>query len=189
MPEAVRQLRTGLRAVILLTVVLGIAYPALVLGLGHAFEHERTGSPVTRQGVIDGSSLIAQPFPGPGWFQPRPSAVDYNALASGGSNLGPNSDQLVVTIEKRRREVARREGVPAEAVPTDAVTASGSGLDPNISPAYAELQVNRVARERGLSPDRVRALVAAHTQGRVLGFLGQPRVNVVELNTALADQG
>lgn len=191
MPETLRQALTGLRVLIMLTVVLGIAYPLVVLGLGSVFAHQRTGSLLTADGRVVGSSLIAQNFGadqqsrGDQWFQSRPSAVDDNAEASGGSNKGPNNDDLAAAITKRRAEVAAREGVAPADVPADAVTASGSGLDPYISPAYADLQIDRVARVRGLSPDRVRSLVAAHTQGRALGFLGEPRVNVLELNLAL----
>lgn len=186
MPETVRQLGTGLRTLVMLTLVLGIGYPLLVLGIGRvAFDHQRTGSLITSNGQVVGSSLIGQQFGGDQWFQPRPSAVEDNALSSGGSNKGPNNADLAVAIEQRRAEVAEREGVSPAAVPADAVTASGSGLDPSISPAYAALQVRRVARERGLSVQQVQALVAAHTRGRVLGFLGEPTVNVIELNLDL----
>ena len=185
MPETLRQALTGLRVLIMLTVVLGIAYPLVVLGLGSAFPHQRTGSLLSADSRIVGSSLIAQKFDGNQWFQSRPSAVDDNAEASGGSNKGPNNDDLTAAITKRRAEVAARERVAPADVPADAVTASGSGLDPDISPAYADLQIDRVARVRGLSQDRVRSLVAAHTRGRALGFLGEPRVNVLELNLAL----
>jgi K+-transporting ATPase ATPase C chain len=187
MPEALRQVLTGLRVLLLLTVVLGLGYPLAVLGAGFAFEHQRTGSLITSNGQVVGSSLIAQQVGAEGWFQPRPSAVDYDAQGSGGSNAGPSNPDLAATVEQRRLEVATREAVPPADVPPDAVTASGSGLDPYISPEYAELQVPRVARERAVPVDRVQAVVDRHTQGRLLGFLGQPRVNVVELNLALRD--
>jgi potassium-transporting ATPase KdpC subunit len=186
MPEAIRQSLTGLRVLIVLTVILGIAYPLVVMVLGSPFPQQRTGSLITSGGSVVGSSLIAQPFEGDQWFQPRPSAVSYDAQASGGSNKGPNSDDLVATIEERRAEVASRDKVTPASVPADAVTASGSGLDPFISPEYAALQIARVARVRQMSEQQVRALVEQHSEGRVLGFLGEPRVNVVELNLALS---
>jgi K+-transporting ATPase ATPase C chain len=133
-----------------------------------------------------GSSLIGQDIEGPQWFHPRPSAVRYDAMASGGSNLGPSSSALADEIARRRARIAKQNGVPPSEVPPDALTASGSGLDPDISPAYAELQVARVARARGMSVVEVRRLVAEHTQGRILGFLGEPRVDVLELDLALA---
>ncbi|MBE0528602.1 MAG: potassium-transporting ATPase subunit C, partial [Thermoleophilia bacterium] len=121
------------------------------------------------------------------YFQSRPSAADYDASSSGGSNLGPQNLELVAAIAARRAQIAAFNGVPASAVPADAVTASGSGLDPHISPAYAAIQVQRVAKARGLSTSAVAVLVAAHTRGRDLGYLGEPRVNVLELNLALDD--
>ncbi len=186
MPESVRQLLTALKTVVVLTVVLGVLYPLLVLGVGRlGLAHQADGSSITVDGRVAGSSLIGQRFDGDQWFQPRPSAGDYDAQASGGSNAGPNDPELLATVAERRAVIARRDGVPPAAVPADAVTASGSGLDPHVSPAYAELQVERVARVRGLPVDRVRQLVQQHTTGRTLGFLGEPRVNVVELNLAL----
>jgi potassium-transporting ATPase KdpC subunit len=186
-PETLRQLWTGLRVLLVLTVLLGIAYPLATWAVSYLpFADQRTGSVLTVGGEPRGSRLIGQTADGPGWFQPRPSANDYDGLASGGSNLGPNSPDLVRAVEERRAAVAERDGVPAAAVPPDALTASGSGLDPFISPAYAAIQVDRVARERRLPVERVRTLVAEHTEGRLLGFLGQPRVNTVTLNAALA---
>jgi len=186
MPESVRQLVTALKCLLVLTAVLGIGYPLLVLGVGQlGLSRQAEGSLVTADGSVVASRLIGQSVEGNGWFQPRPSAGDYDGLASGGSNAGPNDPELVATVEQRRAEIAVREGVPAAEVPADAVTASGSGLDPFISPAYALLQVDRVARSRDLPVDRVRALVEQHVTPRTLGFLGQPRVNVVELNLAL----
>ena len=125
--------------------------------------------------------------PDPAWFQTRPSAVDYDALGSAASQLGPNNPDLIAAIEERRAAVAAFEGVPPESVPADALTGSGSGLDPEISPAYAAIQVARVARTRGVDEARVQELVKEHTRGRTLGFLGEPRVNVVELNRALTE--
>lgn len=186
MPETFRQLRTALTAVLVLTVLLGIGYPLLLLGVGRlGFEEQRHGSLLRDDGRVVASSRIGQAFDGDQWFQPRPSAADYDGLASGGTNLGPDDSRLAASIAERRIEIARRDGVPEAAVPADAVTSSASGLEPYISPAYAFQQVTRVARARDLAPDRVRSLVQAHVEGRTLGFLGQPRVNVVELNLAL----
>ena len=201
LPSGVRQHLAALRALLVLTVLLGILYPLVVLGIGQlAFPAQANGSSVTAGGRVVGSSLLGQAFvdargnPAPQWFQPRPSAAadpankkdpGYNPLFSGGSNLGPSNPDLIKSIQARRQAVAAFDGVPAASVPPDAVTASGSGLDPDISPAYADEQVTRVARARGLDPGAVRALVAAHVQGRTLGILGEPRVNVVELNAAL----
>jgi len=202
-PGAVRQHLAALRALLVLTVLTGVAYPLVVMGIGQMlFPDQANGSLVRSGGQVVGSSLLGQAFadaqgnPLPQWFQPRPSAASdpnvkndpgYNPLFSGASNLGPSNPDLIKNIQQRRAAVAAFDGVAPASVPPDAVTASGSGLDPDISPAYADEQVNRVARARGLDPVAVRALVAGHVQGRTLGILGQPRVNVVELNTALAD--
>ena len=186
MTETLRQLLTGLRAIVVLTVLLGVAYPLAVWGVGRtAFPDQADGSLVVRDTTVVGSSRIGQAFEGARWFAPRPSAADYDALASGGSNAGPSDTDLIGSINARRAAIAHRDGVPAADVPPDAVTASGSGLDPYISPEYARIQVHRVARARGLSPARVTTLVEAQTSGRILGFLGEPRVNVLELNLAL----
>ena len=186
MPESVRQLVTALKCVLVLTVLLGIGYPLLVLGVGQlGLSRQAEGSLVTADGRVVASRLIGQSFEGAQWFQPRPSAGDYDGLASGGSNAGPNDSELVATVAQRRITIASRDGVPATEVPADAVTASGSGLDPFISPAYALIQVDRVARARDLPADRVRGLVEQHLSPRTLGFLGQPRVNVVQLNLDL----
>jgi K+-transporting ATPase ATPase C chain len=187
-------LLVSLRAMLVLTVILGIAYPLLVTGLGRLMPARADGSTVTdADGTVVGSSLIGQSFtdadgaPLPTYFQSRPSAAGdgYDAAASSGSNLGPENPDLVAAVEERRAAVAELEGVDPADVPVDALTASGSGLDPHISPAYAELQVPRVAGERGLSEDEVRGLVAAATTGPDLGVLGQAGVNVLELNVAL----
>jgi potassium-transporting ATPase KdpC subunit len=201
LPGPVRQHLAALRALLVLTVLLGMLYPLVVFGIGQlAFPAQVNGSLVTVDGRVVGSSLLGQAFgdargnPAPQWFQPRPSAASdpnnkndpgYNPLFSGGSNLGPSNPDLITSIAARRAAVAAFDGVPAASVPPDAVTASGSGLDPDISPAYAREQVTRVAKARGLDPGVVGALVAAHVQGRTLGILGEPRVNVVELNIAL----
>lgn len=197
MSTARASLRTSavaVRAMIVLTLVLGVGYTLLISLIGLALPGQANGSLLREtEGQVVGSSLIGQSFADsdgealPQYFQPRPSAAGdgYDAAASSGSNLGPNNADLVAAVEERRATIADREGVDVADVPADAVTASASGLDPHISPAYAELQVARVAAERGLSAAEVRDLVAAHTTARDLGFLGEPRVNVVELNLAL----
>ena len=183
-----RQSLAGLRLLLVLTVVLGLAYPMAVFGVGRLVPDRADGSMLTVDGSVVGSRLIGQAFDGDEWFLPRPSAAGdgYDPLASGASNLGPENPDLLATVTERKQAVADREDVDPSAVPADAVTASGSGLDPDISPEYARLQVDRVARVRGLEPTVVRQLVDDHVQGRDLGFLGEPRVNVLELNTALA---
>ncbi|MFJ3320442.1 potassium-transporting ATPase subunit KdpC [Curtobacterium sp. NPDC086286] len=189
-----RSLGVAVRLTLLSTVVLGIAYPLAVWGVGQAAFHDQAnGSMVTSSdGTVVGSSLIGQSFDGRGadrWFQSRPSAAGekgYDAGASSGSNLGPSNPDLLRSVQERRAAVAKADGVPASEVPADAVTASGSGLDPDISPEYALQQVSRVAAARGMSESAVRTLVEQHTEARQLGFLGEPVVNVLELNLALA---
>jgi potassium-transporting ATPase KdpC subunit len=185
----------GLRMLLVFTLVTGLAYPLAMTAVGQvAFPWQANGSLVQSDGSRTtsrdeavGSALVAQGFTGAEYFRPRPSAGEYDTLASGGSNLGPLNPDLVATIEERKAAVAELEGVDPADVPADAVTASGSGLDPQISPEYAAIQVARVARERGLPVADVEAAVAAHTAGRDLGVLGEPRVNVLELNLALDD--
>jgi K+-transporting ATPase ATPase C chain len=192
--SVVRSAGVAVRLTLLATVVLGVAYPLAVFGVGQvAFHDQANGSMVTdASGKVVGSSLIGQSSTGKQadrWFQTRPSAAGengYDAGASSGSNLGPSNPDLTKAIDERRAAIAKADGVPAADVPADAVTASGSGLDPDVSPEYARQQVARVADARGLSEARVRALVAAHTEARQLGVLGNPVVNVVELNLALA---
>lgn len=185
-----RQLWVAVRYLIAMTVVLGIAYPLLVLGVGQLVaSRQANGSMVTdAAGRTVGSALIGQQFTGPQWFAGRPSAAGdgYDAMSSGGSNLAADSPDLLALVDQRRAAVAAENGVPASQVPPDALTASGSGLDPEISPAYAQLQVVRVATARGLEVSRVRQLVSDHIEGPALGFLGVPRVNVLQLNLALA---
>jgi K+-transporting ATPase ATPase C chain len=154
-----------------------------------AFHDQANGSIARLHGTDVGSSLIGQEFDGARWFHSRPSAASYDALASGGTNLGPSSRALRTSIARVRGHIAGEDGVVAGAVPPDAVTSSGSGLDPHISPAYADLQVPRVAKARGLTVADVQRLVDQHTQGRTLGFLGELRVDVLELNLSLARAG
>jgi K+-transporting ATPase ATPase C chain len=185
-----RQTLAGLALLLAFTVAFGLGYPLLMTGIGQvAFHHQANGSIVQLGGKDVGSSLIGQGFKGAQWFQSRSSAGSYDALASGGTNLGPNSPDLLKAVQKARADIAQQDGVPPADVPPDAVTSSGSGLDPHISPAYADLQVARVANARGLSVADVQRMVDDHTQGRILGFLGEPRVNVLELNLALANAG
>ncbi|WP_326600377.1 potassium-transporting ATPase subunit KdpC [Streptomyces sp. NBC_01803] len=184
-----RQATAGLRVLLALTAVTGVLYPLTVWAVARtAFPDQADGSRVQSGGRTVGSSLIGQPFSGVRWFHPRPSAAGehgYDALASGASNLGPQSAELLRQVRHRRAAAAGDNGIAPQDVPPDALTASGSGLDPHISPAYARGQVSRVARARHLDERRVRALVDDHVEGRVLGFLGEPRVNVLELNAAL----
>lgn len=181
MTTVLRQSIAGLRAMLVLTVLLGLLYPAGVWAVGQvAARDQAAGSLVSFDGRVVGSSLIGQQWTGDAWFHPRPSASDYAGDASGGSNLGPGT---VLEAEVARRATAA--GVDAGTAPPDALTASGSGLDPHISTAYAAAQVDRVAAARGLDPARVSALVGESAQGRIAGFLGQPRVNVLELNLAV----
>lgn len=188
MMSFLRQAVAGLRVLLVLTVVLGLVYPLAVHAVGRLVPDRADGSPLEVDGNVVGSRLLGQPFEGDEWFQPRPSVAGdgYDPLASGASNLGPENPDLLATVQERRREVAAREGVAPGAVPADAVTASGSGLDPHVSPAYADLQVARVAAARDLDTAAVRELVEDATTPRELGVLGQVRVNVVELNAALA---
>ncbi|UKJ62560.1 potassium-transporting ATPase subunit KdpC [Cellulosimicrobium cellulans] len=202
----VRQSWAGLRVLLLMTVLLGGLYPLAVTGVGQAaFGWQANGSLVRADGTrassvedagadgapVVGSALAGQAFGEPGtapaWFHGRPSAAGdgYDTLASAGSNLGPNNPDLVAAIEARRAAVAAEDGVDPASVPPDAVTASASGLDPHVSPAYAYQQVDRVAAARGLDPAVVRALVDDAAAGRVLGVLGDERVNVLALNLAL----
>lgn len=194
------QLRPAFVLLIALTALTGLAYPLAMTGLaGAIFPAKAAGSLIERDGRIVGSGLIGQSFTGAGYFHGRPSATSaadpadatktvpspYNAANSSGSNLGPTS---AVLAERVKGDLdALKAGNPGQPVPVDLVTASGSGLDPDISPDAALFQVSRVARERGLSEDRVRSLVEAQIQGRLVGILGEPRVNVLALNLALDD--
>ena len=182
-----KQLITSILMTIATTVLLGILYPLLVTGLAQVFfPRQANGELIHRGTTLIGSRLIGQPFAGPGYFHSRPSAAGsagYDPTASGGSNLGPTNQKL---IDRVNGEVARLQGEnPGAPVPIDLVTTSGSGLDPEITPAAAEFQVPRVAKERGLSEDAVRNLVRRHTRQRQLGLLGEAGVNVLELNLDL----
>jgi K+-transporting ATPase ATPase C chain len=184
-----RQVLVALRILIAMTVVLGLAYPLLVLGIGQLIAPAKAnGSLVTANGQTVGSSLIGQNFADPQWFQGRPSAAGadgYDATSSGGSNLSADSDVLLKSVEERRAAVAKADGVEPSAVPVDALTASASGLDPDISVAYANIQVNRVAAANKLDRIAVQQLVASHVSTPLFGFIGQDRVNVLSLNIAL----
>jgi K+-transporting ATPase ATPase C chain len=201
LPSIVRQHIAALRGLLLFTVICGIIYPLVMLGIAQAaFHNHANGSLVSYNGHVVGSSLLCQEFvtakgsPLPQYFQPRPSNAvnaddkhDYgcNPLFSAASNLGPTNPTQVQLIKQRQKQIAAFDHVKISQIPADAVTASGSGLDPGISPANAAIQVNRVAAARHTSPAAVRALVEKYTQGRVLGFLGEPMVNVLLLNIAL----
>lgn len=187
-----RQLWTAARATAVLVLLLGIAYPLAVTAAGQLLAPaQANGSLATRSGHTVGSALIGQSYlnrdgtPDPRYIQPRPSASGYDALASGGSNAGPNDPQLTREIGERRAQLAAFNSVPPDTIPADALTASFSGLDPDISPQYALLQAHRVAAARGLPPARVQELVHSLTRGPQAGFLGARRVNVLELNLQL----
>jgi K+-transporting ATPase ATPase C chain len=184
-----RQVAPAVVAFLAFTLVTGVAYPLLVTGIAQVvFAGRADGSLVERGGRVVGSSLIGQPLAGERYFHPRPSAAGagYDAMASSASNLGPTNPALLRTVRQRIRAYRQENRLgAADVVPVDAVTASGSGLDPEISVANARLQAARVARARGLPVARVLALVSRHTTGRALGFLGEPGVNVLELNLAL----
>jgi K+-transporting ATPase ATPase C chain len=179
-------LRPALVLLALMTLLTGLAYPLAMTGLAITLVPDRArASLIERDGVVIGSRLVAQGFRAPGYFHPRPSAVDYDAAASGASNLGPTSAALIAAVAERTAAYRAENGV--EVVPIDAVTASGSGLDPDISLADAGVQTRRVAAARGVEAEEVAAIVDREAQGRLLGVFGTPRVNVLDLNLALDD--
>ena len=188
-----RQLWPSIRMIVVLTALLGLAYPLVMTGFAQvAFENKADGQLISRDGRIVGSGILGQSFEGdPSYFQTRPSAAGdgYDPLASSASNLGPENPELLAAIEERRAASVALDGTAPADVAPDALLASASGLDPDISPEYAEQQVARVARERGLTEDQVRELVDQFTSGRTLGFLGEPHVNVLKLNLALDKAG
>lgn len=186
------QLWPALRINIFLTILLGVAYPLAVTGVSQIlFPHKANGSLITQNGQVIGSELLGQNFAKPEYFQPRPSAAGndgYDPTASGGSNYGPTNQKLIdrtkAAVEKFHKDNPDYHGP----IPADLLTASGSGLDPDISPASADAQIPRVAKARGISADQLSQFVAQHTQGPDLGLIGEPRVNVLKLNLALDQQ-
>jgi potassium-transporting ATPase KdpC subunit len=184
-----RNLIAAMLMTVVTTVLLGIVYPLVVTVIAQAVFHDKAnGQLIEKDGKVIGSRIIGQAFSSPGYFHSRPSAAGtgYDATSSGGTNLGPTNKKLVDTV-KAASEEAQKEN-PGTPVPVDLVTSSASGLDPHISPAAAEFQISRVARERGVPEGEVRRAVEAHTSGRQWGFLGEPVVNVLELNLALDGQ-
>lgn len=182
-------LRPALFGGALLVVICGLLYPALATVMGGLlFPHQASGSLIERDGRVVGSSLVAQPFADARYLQPRPSAANYDPRALSGSNLASSNPALRERMVKDSAAVAARDGVPAQSVPAELISASGSGIDPHLSPQAAQVQVARVAQARGLSPEAVAALVRSHVQRRTWGVLGEPRVNVLELNLALDAQ-
>jgi K+-transporting ATPase ATPase C chain len=204
LPNIVRQHIAGLRLLLVFTVLTGIIYPVFMWGIAQvAFKNQANGSMVSYHGRVVGSSLLCQEFvdakgnPLPQYFQPRPSDAvvsgaknDYGCdpLYSSASNLGPNNPLLVKNIQTAQQQIAKFDHVKISQIPADAVTTSGSGLDPDISPQNADIQVNRIAAARHVSPAAIMALVKQYTQGRTLGFLGEPRVDVLNLNIALDEK-
>jgi K+-transporting ATPase ATPase C chain len=188
MPTVFRDTVRSLLALAAFTIICGVAFPLVVWGIGQAgLSGRANGSLVRAGGHVVGSALLGQDWKGAEWFHGRASAVGYDAAGSGGSNLGPNSRELANAVKERLAAIAKEDGVSAAQVPVDLVTASASGLDPDVSLQGALIQVRRVARVRGLAPARVEQLVRSHVQDKTLGFLGSSRVNVLKLNIALSE--
>ena len=185
-----KNLITAILMTIVTTILLGLIYPLIVTGLAQViFPEKANGQLIRRNGVVIGSRLIGQSFSSPGYFRSRPSAAGpagYDASNSAGTNFGPTNQKLIDQVKANVEQVQADN--PGKPVPIDLVTASASGLDPHISPAAAEFQVPRVARERAITENQVRQLIQQHTEGRQFGFLGEPRVNVLELNLDLEDK-
>lgn len=182
-----RNLITAVLMTVVTTILLGLVYPLLITGLAQVFaSHKADGQPITKNGATIGSKIIAQPFSGAAYFHPRPSAAGTNGYAadnSSGSNLGPTNQKL---IDRVKTDVAVLQAEnPGRPIPIDLVTTSGSGLDPHITPAGADFQIPRIAKARGIDEKVLAALVSEHTEPRQFGLLGEPRVNVLELNLAL----
>lgn len=182
-----KELKEGFLFTLVTLILFGALYPLLVWGLGNVmFPRKAEGSFVRRAGgSVVGSALVGQAFTRPEYFHGRPSAAGYNAAATGGSNYGPSNPDHLAAVRERAAAIVERDGIRLDEIPSELVTASGGGLDPHISPAAALIQVERVARERGLPAERVRELVEAHSEGPTFGFLGRRRINVLELNLAL----
>jgi potassium-transporting ATPase KdpC subunit len=187
-----KQIIPGIRVTLLLTVLTGLVYPGVITGLCQLlFPKQANGSLLYKDGKVMGSSLIGQNFTRPEYFQPRPSAAGsdgYDATASGGSNLGPTSQKLSDRVKASAEKFRKENPDYAGPIPADLLTASGSGLDPHLSPASAGVQVTRIAKARGVDMQPVQALIAEYTEGRALGFIGEPRVNVLALNTAMDER-
>jgi K+-transporting ATPase ATPase C chain len=183
----VKEIKQAILFTMVTMLLLGGGYHVVLWAIGRvAFPTQADGSLIRRpDGTIIGSRLIAQKFTRPEYFQPRPSGVDYNAASTGGSNYGPSNPDHLKAVQARLDVITKQEGVTAGQVPSEMVTASGGGLDPHIPPAAAALQASRVASARGVSVDRVRDLIQAHTEPPTFGFLGRARINVLELNVAL----
>jgi len=182
-----KEIKQGILFTVVTMVLLGGVYHVVLWGIGSAvFGAQVEGSLIRRaDGTVVGSSLIGQKFTRPEYFQPRPSAVDYNAASTGGSNYGPSNPDHLKAVQERIDAVVKQEGIAASQVPSEMVTASGGGMDPHIPPNGAEMQAASVASARKVDANRVRDLIAAHTDSPTLGFLGRARVNVLELNLAL----